>query len=153
MEGIVKKIKILLIFFVCIIILCIAYIYLSACFAPPYYEDKTVIDIWNNTNREQSGLMLSYEDSNITKTIPSIQPYERIVIVLDTSNMESAKTHLYISYNNHKQILIDDLRKNVGTEAIVSIHKNSFSTEDLSYVWGRHYRRLYYKNYDRLINL
>lgn len=151
MEKIMKNFSFFLIIAIGISVLYIGYIYLTACYAPPSYEDKAVIDIWNESDDCINGLYLSYGDA--VKIVDDISPKERIILIVDTDDMKEPITEMYITFNNKSVLIINELRKNIGASAMVRINGDEITAKDFSSIWFRNYRRLYYKKYNSIIEL
>lgn len=148
-----NKHKVLILIVCGIMLLLGVYKYLSKLYLPPIFEDKVVIDIWNDTDKLVSDISIFCDESDQVTRLPDILPKERIIVTLKPNNINVPKTKLYVNYNDENRLLVAELRKNVGTEAIITINKEGFETMDLSYKWNRYKYKLYYKKYSRIVEL
>lgn len=146
--------KLLLYIILLILLLSGILLFLQIRFCPPIYEDKTVIDIWNNSDSYINGMTITYDESEKVSIIPEIKPHERIIATITSSELPFLKAKAYLNYEGKECLLISELRNQGSTEARVEINKNhDINVEDLSYIWLRHKDKFHYKKFNRIVEI
>lgn len=140
------------------------FLYFSGINDTPRYDDKTVLDIRNQTNQNISGMylsvivpetfeMLNNSDFNKKINIPDIKPYDRIIVVLDQKSVSLPGMKLELVYNDYSDIIVDELHKNVGSMHIINLEEDLVSSRNINNHLFQKYFKFYWKRYSNVIEL